>query len=565
MDQKYSRNCWITLLVLFASVSAMAAPLPAIDKILQESTRPNPLPAPPPAVVPEIKAPEQSKPAQRSGHDEVRINVTQFAFQGNESIATEILRAAVAESENKALNFGELTKVVEQVEALYKSRGFFLAQAYLPPQKIRDGVIEISISEGKLGQTRLEGESRIKPDIVYAHLDQLPRGRAVKLADIERQVLLINDLAGSSATLDMQAGETDGTTDAVIAQKIEPLLSGRVEINNHGMPATGQEHLGVFLNASSPLGLGDKFSGNLMETNSGDLASYGLNYDLPVGAKGWRVTAAASLSQYAIGAGSAAALNAAGEVNSYRAGLLYPFLRSRNANLNLKLETALNLMHSSNNVTGADQNISRVLIATISGDWLDEWIGGGSNRAELAVTGGKLKLGSTALASDVTNTEGGYGKALLTLSREQNIRPNLTLQLQLTHQIASKNLDGSEKFSVGGPGLMPGYASGEASGDDGTLLKLKLNWRVRPDTALGLFTDFGQVYAAHHPIGSSDCNPDLNISSNLCHFTDAGFSLDWQGPHGITAAFLMAWALGEAPNPADNDRPRFWANVGYNW
>src|SRR5665647_1144318 len=96
-------------------------------------------------------------------------------------------------------------QAVDAVEARYKQAGYFLAQGYLPPQNIHDGAIEIAISEGRLGETRLEGESRVSPDVLYAYLDRLPKNEALVIPRLERQVLLINELAGVHASLDLQS------------------------------------------------------------------------------------------------------------------------------------------------------------------------------------------------------------------------------------------------------------------------------------------------------------------------------------------------------------------------
>ena len=535
-------------------IAAIAA-APDAGQILRDTKPASPLP---PTRQPEENiVPEAAKPvAQPSPSDDVRVTISHFTFTGNVTFSQEVLHAAIADAENKPLNFGELMAVVDKVEAVYKKAGFFLAQAYLPPQKIKDGTIEISVSEGLIGQSRLEGESRIKPEVVFAYLDQLPKGAAVKLTEIERQILLINDLAGSRATLDLQASDEAGKTDIVIAQKQDPLITGRVEVNNYGMESTGKNRTGVFLNVNSPLKRGDRLNANWVRSENGDLASYALNYDLPIGAQGLHLNAGTSLSQYSLG-GDFASLQASGTVRAYHVGTSYSVLRSRNTNLVFKLDAAHNDLQD--NFKASDQYLdkfSNVITAGANLDWLDEWLGGGSNRAEVALTAGKLKLGAAALAQDTNATDGRYGKALLTLQRDQTITTSVMLQAQEQHQAALQNLDSSEKFSIGGPTTLPGYASGEASGDEGTLLKLKLNWRVRNDMALGLFADYAHIDLAHDPLAGTD---------NKRHFSDAGLSLDWQGTQGLTASVLVAWAGGEKPNPADNDRPRFWANVGYNW
>lgn len=549
------RHLMLASIISLSLPTAAIAAAPDAGQILRDTKPAAPLP--PSRQPQENIVPETAKPvAQPSPSDDVRVTISHFTFTGNVTFSQEVLHAAVADAENKPLNFGELMAVVDKVEAVYKKAGFFLAQAYLPPQKIKDGTIEISVSEGLIGQSRLEGESRIKPEVVFAYLDQLPKGAAVKLTEIERQILLINDLAGSRATLDLQASDEAGKTDIVIAQKQDPLITGRVEVNNHGMESTGKNRTGVFLNMNSPLKRGDRLNANWVRSENGDLASYALNYDLPIGAQGLHLNAGTSLSQYSLG-DNFASLQASGTVRAYHVGTSYSVLRSRDTNLVFKLDAAHNDLQDNFKASGQFlDKFSNVITAGANLDWLDEWLGGGSNRAEVALTGGKLNLGAAALAQDINATDGRYGKALLILQRDQTITTSVMLQAQALHQIALKNLDSSEKFSIGGPTTLPGYASGEASGDEGTLLKLKLNWRVRNDTALGIFADYAHINLAHDPLAGTD---------NKHHFSDGGLSLDWQGTQGLTASMLVAWAGSEKPNPADNDRPRFWANVGYNW
>ncbi len=529
-----------------------AAP-PDAGQILRDTQQPTvPLQSPAPDIT------EPTKPVTTPvspGLQEVRVKVTGFSFTGNSAISDEVLQKTVADSQNKSLNFGELIGVVDKVEALYKQSGYFLAQAYIPPQKIKDGIIEITIAEGRLGEARLEGESRIKPEIVYGYLDRLPKGSAIKLSDIERQVLLINDLTGSRVTLDLQASETPNSTDVIIAQKADPLFTGRVEVNNYGLPATGQNRIGIYLNANSPLHLGDRLSGNLLRSDNGDLVSYGLNYDLPVGSRGWRLNAGVSRSEYTLG-DIFRSLNASGTVESYRAGVSYPFIRSRAKNLSFRLDAIHNDLVDHYRALAFDSDkSSNALAATLSADWQDSWLGGGFNRIDYTLTSGHLGLSNSAKQNDTLNTEGSYSKALLTLQRQQYVRPDLVLFTQLIHQHANDNLDSSEKFSIGGPSTLPGYATGETSTDQGTLVKAKLSWRVREDIYLGAFADYAFVTFNKYPL----------VADNHKHFSDAGFSIDWQGPKGLSANAMMAWAITEAPNPADNDRPRVWANLGYNW
>lgn len=551
----------ILLTAIFAALAAASAYAqvpPDAGRILQEI---RPLPERAPVIVPPILAPAQSRPAKPAVSGEVRVQVTHFEFTGNRALSADTLGAAVAPWAGRALNFGELIQAVEAVEARYKEAGYFLAQGYLPPQKIKDGAIEIAISEGRLGETRLEGESRVASDVVFGYLDRLPEDEALTLALLERQVLLINELAGGRASVDLQAGEKPGSTDVVLAQQPEDLIAGRLEANNHGSPATGEKRLSVNLNANSALNLGERLTASAMTSDTGELTAYNLRAELPIGGDGWRLIAGASRAEYSLG-GAFASLKASGTADSLRLGVAHPLVRSRAANLKLQLEADQSKLVDKFRTAGTETDKrSRGLTATVSGDWLDEFLGGGSTRADLALRSGHLSLDAASAAQDIppagSGTAGRFSKTTLTAQRQQNVSQEVSLQLQLTWQLSGKNLDSSEKLSLGGPTTLPGYANGEASGDSGGHAKLALRWQALPELALTAFADYGKLRLAHDPLPA--------VTQNYKRLTDTGLGLDWLIGKGLVASAILAWAGEETPNPADNDKPRLWFSLGWAW
>jgi len=471
------------------------------------------------------------------------------------------LEAAVAGWAGRSLNFGELIQAVEAVEARYKQAGYFLAQAYLPPQRIRDGAIEIAITEGRLAETRLEGESRVAPDVLFRYLDRLPKDQALRLPILERQILLINELAGSRASLDLQAGEKPGSTDVVLTQQADEPVSGRLEANNHGSPSTGEWRLGLSLNANSFFNQGETISLTALTSQNARLISYNLRGELPVGGDGWRLSAGISRAQYSLG-GAFASLNASGTADSVRIGAAYPILRSRTANLKVQFETDQSKLADKFQTAGIQlDKQSRGVTVTVSGDGVDDWMGGGSSRAELALRSGNVDLGAAAAAIDAPPTgpgaAGRFNKINLSAQRQQTLGKELSLQAQLTWQLASKNLDSSEKLGLGGPATLPGYANGEAAGDSGTHIKLGLRWQALPELVLTAFTDYARVELAHTPLPG--------VTKNTKQLSDYGISADWMLGKQFSARAILAWAGDEAPSPNDNARPRVWLNVAYAW
>lgn len=552
------RYCGVCIMAMW-TMSAFGQALPDAGRILQE-TRPQPERTPP-GTLPPIRSPALPHSAIPVVDGDVRVQVTRFDFTGNSSLSSETLRQAIAPWAGRSLNFGELMEAVEAVEVRYKQAGYFLAQGYLPPQKIHDGTIEIAISEGRLGEVRLEGESRVSPDVLYAYLDRLPKNDALVLPTLERQVLLINDLAGVHASLDLQAGDRSGTTDVVLIQQPEDLVTGRLDADNHGLPSTGEKRFSVTLNANSALNLGERVTFNVLTSENRRITSYYLRGDLPIGGDGWRLTASAARAEYSLG-GAFSSLEASGTAEPLRIGVSYPLIRSRGANVRVQIEADRSkLVDKYRSLDTRLDKETRGLTASLSGDWLDELIGGGSTRVDLALRVGRLDLGPAASAIDAPPfgpaAAGHFSKTTLAVQHQQTVTRGVSLQFLFSGQQAGKNLDSSEKFMLGGPTTLPGYAADEASGDSGVYARLGLRWQAMPELALTAFADYARLRLAHDPLPTA--------TTNRKRLTDTGISADWMLGKNFSANAILAWAGKEAPNPADNDKPRFWFSLSYVW
>src|SRR5690606_15013360 len=126
-------------------------------------------------------------------------------------------------------------------------------------------------------------------------------------------------------------------------------------------------------------------------------------------------------------------------------------LRSRDVNISLNL--AEEHRHFEDEAGAFAVKKSAVFrSATLYGDWRDDWAG--SNRWSLAYGIGKLNKDTPldeALDELTANAAGRYRKANLEFSRLQDIGAGYSLFASISGQWADKNLDASEKFSLGGP------------------------------------------------------------------------------------------------------------------
>ncbi|MCS6243905.1 MAG: ShlB/FhaC/HecB family hemolysin secretion/activation protein [Opitutus sp.] len=498
-----------------------------------------------PTPLPVEKKPLSTVPQDYKAAPGFSVNVTQFRFAGNTLLSPAQLDAAVASFLQRPLDFAGLQQATTAVSEAYRAAGW-LVRVYLPRQEITDGIVTLQIVEGRFGQLRIEGNPprRLTPARAEATLlAAQPAGQPINAAALDRALLVLDDLPGIAASGNLTPGSGQAETDLLLKMADEPLLTGEVGVDNTGARATGSERVTATVFLNSPLQLGDQLGANLMHSEGSDYAR--LAYSAPVGYDGLRLGINASRLEYDVVTAEFAAAKING--NSTSAGLdaQYPLLRSRAQNLYLSAAYDDKTFDNEANAATTTAYGVRNLSAGLMGNRFDKWGGGGANQASLTLTAGNADLdGSPNQAADAatTQTHGRYSKLRYSLSRQQALTTNFSLYVLLTGQFASKNLDSSEKFFLGGANGVRAYPSNEGGGSEGTMLNVELRWRARANLVVTGFYDWG----------SATLNTDNRFAGapalNRYELDGLGVSLAWIGPAGLTLKGTYAHRLGENPN-----------------
>ncbi|HUD88204.1 MAG TPA: ShlB/FhaC/HecB family hemolysin secretion/activation protein, partial [Xanthobacteraceae bacterium] len=184
--------------------------------------------------------------------------------------------------------------------------------------------------------------------------------------------------------------------------------------------------------------------------------------------------------------------------------------------------------------------------ASVYGNVFDNFGGGGANNASITLVQGIDDLaGSPNEAADALTTRdaGSFQKLRFSAARQQVITDRFSLYADFSGQAASKNLDSSEKFYLGGPDGVRAYPVNEGGGAEGLLLNLEARERLPANfNAVGFF-DWGSVHV----------NKDNNIAGAALPNTDdlkgVGVSLAWQAKFGLSLKATFAHRLGSNPDP----------------
>ena len=99
----------------------------------------------------------------------LKVLVKDFKIDGNKRYDNETLKDLIKENINKELDYDALLYVTTIISNYYRSEGF-LATAYLPPQDINNGIVEIKITEAVLGTITFNVDEGQKLNLSLIHI-----------------------------------------------------------------------------------------------------------------------------------------------------------------------------------------------------------------------------------------------------------------------------------------------------------------------------------------------------------------------------------------------------------
>jgi hemolysin activation/secretion protein len=497
----------------------------------------------------------QITPLSNSGG--TRFGVSSLRVSGQTSYSQSELIAVSGFHPGQNFTLRDLQVMAARITNYYNLHGYFVARAYLPPQDITDGIVTISVIEGRYGQIGLRNQTNVSDAVYLRILGGLSPGDTIEGAPLERRLLIISDLPGVRVNAVLAPGAAVGTANLAVGVTQGPRFDGDIEADNWGNPYTGAYRVGGTVNWNEPFGHGDVLSFRTLESTTGGLDYNRLSYQTQV--NDTTVGAALTLFNYRLGK-QFRSLDANGYEAIASLYASYPLIRSYNNNLYLL--TGFDQRFFQDNVGATSSSIDKraaVLDVGIAGDFIDGFGGGGSNNYAATVTLGDLSIETASartLDSETAQTNGVYAKISASASRLQNLIGPLTLFMEIRGQLASKNLDVSEKMELGGAQGVRAYPEGEAYGDDGYIATLEPRlllptpaWLPGQLQAIA-FIDNGYVKVDHAPFS--------NAQNGLSR-TGAGAGLTWSDANGFLVTATYAHILGNNKATSyPDDAGEFW-------
>jgi hemolysin activation/secretion protein len=412
-----------------------------------------------------------------------------IVVEGNTVVSNDEIQPLITPYENKVVNLNELGKLVDALNKLYYSKGYYTSQAYIPPQDIDKQTITVKIMEGHVGKVTISGNRFLKAQAVIRDTD-LKQGEILNVVQLQERLRRIGNQSGyyklkGVLTPGPETSQTD--VDLKVAERFPLQISPTFD--NQGRPHIGTYRTGIELDHSDLTGHGDHFNARWIAAAGTQIAAG--SYFIPINKYGTQVGSTFSFSQVDINLHTSNQPKIIGRAYDYAGVVVQPLNPSRSlisdASLNFR---RINTFFDGQRDPGSTVNIAAMRFG-LTFNKADR-LGRTYMRLQSSVAPGWMGANRKFWKNEMFTTR------LVTL-------PHRNLLILRGHaQLTPDDLPAAEMMQIGGAYSVRGFSEGLLAGDSGYNFGVEHRWpipglqRVSPWLANRVqgasFFDFGNVW-----------------------------------------------------------------------
>jgi hemolysin activation/secretion protein len=461
----------------------------------------------------------------------------------------------------RGITLGQIETVANTITQFYRERGFVLAKAYIPKQEVRDGVVNLTVLLGTLGDVQVHNNTLYKTKMLASAFDGM-MGKPVTSSAIEERLFLINDYPGIFVEGYFEPGYQVGDTRLNVNVKEEKRFNWNLRVDDHGTDETGLYRLYGDVQWNNPLGLADKLKVGVLSASQPSNTNYWqASYDMKLFGPQTRLRFETSDNQFLVDQSLAqgTSLKLHGDVALTSVTGTYIHRRSRigSSSFDLKYEDILSKLKLGE--IPLDDKLKNLSLA-YNFDALQE-TRRLFHQGQLKVTSGKYVYGA-----DIGQQEKyliySVNYSLLDFRKIPFFNADTRLVYRTELQYAGINLSSVLRYSLSGPTRARAYTPGFFTADDAAYLGIDwifnspgfLNFNVtrainvRDLMKPFLFVDYAYGVQRTLVDGESDVTAQL---------FDAGAGLKFSQGKSFTGNLLLAFPLreGYSGRPANATLP----------
>jgi len=410
----------------------------------------------------------------------VKFVLNEIEIRGATAISKEELRTLYVQYLGKSIDLRELYGIVNNITAYYRNKGFILSQAILPEQEIdQQASVKVTIVEGFVSGVSVSTNDEKALSRVERYMANILRSKPLKAKDLERYLLLLNDVPGYTVTATLAPSSIQKAADITLNVEADR-NSFALQVDNRGNSFIGPGRLTASAAINSISRLQNSLAVTVVSTLNEELTYGVVSHSLPIADEGLKFNQSLSVVNSQPG-GELAPLEIDSQTTALDIGLEYPILRTRRKNISVDAQLSIQDTETASLISGGDsateelgetEDKIRSLRFGVIYDNLDRYRG--LNLVEFRLSQGIDGLNATSGSNVDAPTD--YTKANLYAARLQGLSPRWSLFAALNAQFSDDVLFSAEQFGVGGKDFGSAFDASEIVGDSGYAGRVELRY-----------------------------------------------------------------------------------------
>jgi hemolysin activation/secretion protein len=404
-----------------------------------------------------------------------KIFVGKIEIHGNRAIEKHEIMKWIHGHLDRKMSLKDIYELCEKIDHRYAEKGYFLARAYPPAQKVKKkkGVLRIEILEGKLGEIKIVGNKHYSKSFIRGYFKPLAK-KPLQYDEFLRALLLLNDNSDLEAGAVFEKSRKFGCADVILNVKDKRPLHLYLNGNNYGRDLTTNARVGGRLDWGSAIKEGDKFSvAEVVGFPIDALYFTDVRYIIPLNRKGTSLEVAYLFSKFKIEELRNLGLRGRSDIGTIKLNQAY--IRKRFVSVDLF--TAFDFKQIQNFVFERRSSFDKLRVLSFGGV-LDHFIPdqGRDNLTVRISTGIPDFLGGLNVVSRESSRIGGGGcfiKLNADYDRIQVIPKDCFFYFHASGQLSPNKLTLPEQIYIGGSDTVRGFPLAVALGDTGYYLNFE--------------------------------------------------------------------------------------------
>jgi len=440
------------------------------------------------------------------------VMVKEIRFEGNTVIASDTLQSLTADFRNKALSWDDILSIADTVTMAYQEKGYILAKAHVPPQKVSDGVLRIVIVEGNVGKIEVTGNKYYHDRVIKRYFRPQVKHRVIRERLLERGLLLTKEIPFVDTRILLKKGEKPGSADVVLDAEDRVGATLGIDYNNFGHRLVGEDRYGFRFEMTDPW-WGSTLALRGVTGNAYDDSRLGsAAWTLPLNGYGTRLGFSYMKGNYLIGQ-ELADLGLEGETRIYGVNVSHPFIKTGSATFSATLHYERKYSETFTDGEKSTFDKSDVYGASLDFDNLDRFLG--KNIVSLDYSHGRLSPDKEITLSRIEGDRT-FDVFRIDVARIQKVYGSIVFMARGSGQLTSDRLVSIEQKVLGGYGSVRGHEPALYLGDNGYTLtgelmfapplvadKTLFGQRISQMVQFAFFFDHGGVYTEKLQSGES--------------------------------------------------------------